>query len=318
MGLTESEFQEFIITLGYRYNEKSKTSFNTFEGFHNVIIFGENEGRYSLRLECVSKGAEESATVQRAIRRFHEDHKDYVIRTAVKRRFIEIEIKMTIDSDIDKEQLRALVHLMTVLCKSGRLAPICRVCARQRKTGVYVVGTELMPICDACVARKRRLYSRRRDLFDKKTQNMAGGLVGAVFGALLGGMLNVLVYQLCPLRGVWSIFIVVLSFWGFVITGRRATKKSAVICEIISVMVFILSEYLAMIMETAILIEREGGGIAVSESIDITNSSLGDMSVLMSLLPEVLVGIVVIAAAGGVYLLKRLLTRPMKISKNLL
>ncbi len=316
--LTESEFQEFIITLGYRYNEKSKAAFNTFEGFHSVIVFREAENRYSLRLECAVKSAEDGQKVLGDIRAFHEEHKNYVIKTALKRRCIEVELKMTIDSELDKEQIRALVHLMTVLFKSGRLAPTCRVCARQRKTGVYVIGKELMPVCDACIARKRRLYERRRDMFDKKTQNMAGGIVGAVFGALLGGMINVLLYQIFPVRGIWSVFVVVLSFCGFVVTGRRATRKSAVICEIISALVFILSEYAAMIMETAIMIEREGGGIAVTEAADIINSGLGDMSVLMSGLTEVLVGLVVMAAVGGIYLLKRALTRPTKISKNLL
>ncbi len=316
--MTESEFQEFIITLGYRYNEKSKTAFNTFEGFHNVIIFRENENRYSTRMECVCERAEDAQKVTKELKSFHEEHKNYVVRAALKHRCVEIELKMTIDSEIDKEQLRALVHTITVLCKSENLSPICRVCARQRKTGVYVVGTELMPICDSCIARKRRLYEKRRNMFDKKRQSMAGGIVGALFGAMLGGMLNVMLYQIFPVRGIWSVFVAVLCFFGFVVTGERATKKSAVICEIISALVFILSEYAAMIMETAILIEREGGGIAVSESIYITNSSLTDMSVLMSLLPEIVIGLVLIAAAGGVYLLKRMLTRPMKISKNLL
>ncbi|MBQ9460725.1 MAG: hypothetical protein IJU51_02240 [Clostridia bacterium] len=316
--MTESEFQEFIITLGYRYNEKSKTAFNTFEGFHNVIVFRENEGRYSMRLECSCDRAEDVQTVMKEIRTFHEQHKNYVSKAVLKHRFLEIELKMTIDSDLDKEQIRAMVHTITVLCKSGNLAPTCRVCARQRKTGVYVVGTELMPICDSCIARKRRLYEKRRDMFDKKRQNMPGGIVGALFGALLGGMLNVMLYQIVPVRGVWSVFVVVLSFGGFVVTGRRATKKSAVICEIISALVFILSEYVAMIMETAILIEREGGGIAVSESISITNSGLADTSVLMSVLPELIVGLVLMVAVGIVYLLKRIFTRPMKISKNLL
>ena len=316
--MTESEFQEFIITLGYRYNEKTKTAFNTFEGFHNIIIFGENESRYSMRLECVCDRAEDAQTVMKEIRKLHEEHKNYVTRAALKHRCLDLELKMTIDSDIDKEQIRALVHTITVLCKSGNLAPTCRVCARQRKTGIYVVGTQLMPICDSCVARKRRQYEKRRDMFDKKRQNMAGGIVGALFGALLGGMLNVMLYQMIPLRGVWSVFVVTLSFCGFVVTGQRATKKSAVICGIISALVFILSEYVAMIMETAILIEREGGGIAVSESIDITNSSLTDMSVLMSILPEVIVGLGLIVVVGVAYLLKRMLTRPMKISKNLL
>ncbi len=316
--LTESEFQEFIITMGYRYNEKSKTAFNTFQGFHSLICFGGSENRYSLRLDCTPKSSEDILSVLESLNEFHDEHKEYVVKYSFKRNYISMELKKTIDSDIDKEQLRAIVHLITVLCKSERLAPICRVCSRQRKTGVYVVGSKMMPICDNCVGRKRRLYEKRRDLFEKKEQHMASGIIGAVFGASLGAMLNILMYQLCPLKGVWSIFIVVLCFCGYVVTGKRATKKSGVICAVISAVIFVLSEYAAIVLETAIGIERDGGHILISESIEITNSVLSDVSSLVSFIPEIVAGLLVILATGIVYFLKRMLTRPMKISKNLL
>lgn len=316
--MTESEFQEFIITMGYRYNEKAKTAFNTFLGFHSLISFGDSEGKYVLRLDCTAKSFDDMSGVMESLTEFHDEHKEYVTRYGFKRNHIIIEMKKTIDSDIDKEQLKALVHLITVMCKSERLAPLCRVCSRQRKTGVYVVGSEMMPICDACVSRKRRLYEKRRDLFEKKQQHMFSGIIGALFGASLGAMLNILMYQICPVRGIWSIFIVVLCFCGFVATGKRATKKSGIICAAVSVVFFLASEYVAMVLETAIGIERDGGGIVVSESIDITNSVLGDMSGISAVIPELVIGIIVILATGFAYFLKRMLTRPMKISKNLL
>ena len=115
------------------------------------------------------------AGILEELRQFQSEHKKSVLRVGFKRRQITVEMKMTIDSDIDKEELKALVHLMTVLCKSDKLVPLCGVCGRQRKTGVYIVGREMVPICDACVSRKRRLYEKRRDLFEKKRQNMAAG-----------------------------------------------------------------------------------------------------------------------------------------------
>lgn len=315
--MTESEFQEFIITMGYRYHEKSKTAFNTFEGFHNMIDFAEPENRYALRLFCAARDGS-TAGILEELRQFQSEHKKSVLRVGFKRRQITVEMKMTIDSDIDKEELKALVHLMTVLCKSDKLVPLCGVCGRQRKTGVYIVGREMVPICDACVSRKRRLYEKRRDLFEKKRQNMAAGLLGAVFGAALGALLNVLLYQIVPVSGLWSIPIAVLAFVGFVVTGQRATKKSGVLCALIAMAFYALSEYAAMVLETAILIEREGGGIAVAEAINITNSGLMDQTYRTGFLTSVAIGCGLIAVVGAAYFLKRKYTRPMKISKNLL
>ena len=50
--MTESEFQEFMITVGYRYNEKLKFAFNSFEGFKTVIKFSENKNKYSLTVKA--------------------------------------------------------------------------------------------------------------------------------------------------------------------------------------------------------------------------------------------------------------------------
>lgn len=315
--MTESEFQEFIITMGYRYHEKTKTAFNTFEGFHNMIDFREQENRYALRLSCTVNGVETGAILEE-LKHFQSEHKESVVKVGFKHRQITVEMKMTIDSDIDKEELKALVHFMTVLCKSDKLIPLCGVCGRQRKTGVYIVGREMVPICDACVARKRRLYEKRRDLFEKKQQSMAFGLCGAVFGAVLGGLLNVLLYQLLPIGGLWSIPTAILAFMGFVVTGRRATKKSGIICTVIAMLFYALSQYAAVVLETAILIEREGGGIAVAEAMNITHSGLTDSSYRIDFLVGIAIGCGLIIAVGVAYFLKRKFTRPMKISKNLL
>lgn len=315
--MTESEFQEFMIIMGYRFHEKTKTAFNSFEGFRNLIEFSEKENRYSLALDCIGKSAEQLSQVKEQIRAFHTEHKNHVIRSGYQDKRIQIVMKMTIDSDIDKEELKALVHFMTELCRSGNLAPVCRVCSRERKTGLYVVGKEVTALCEACVGRKRRLYEKRKNVFLNKTQNMPGGLAGAVFGACLGAVLYVLLYQLFPMMGAGSLLIVGLSFLGFVVTGSRATRKSAVICEVISVVTFLLAEYFALVLSSAIEIERLGGGIAVAEAVDIINKSLYEGG-LLSLLPELIVGLVLIAAAGVAYFLKRKYTRPMKISKNIL
>ena len=68
----------------------------------------------------------------------------------------------------------------------------------------------------------------------------------------------------------------------------------------------------------SILIEREGGGIAVTEAMEMTNISFTDMSYLNTIIFELIVGTVVMILIGIVYFLKRSYTRPLKISKNVL
>ena len=316
--MTKSEFQEFMITVGYRYHEKTRTAFNSFEGFKTMIEFAEQDNRYELSLDCVCKSSERLMSLKKKLRAYGAEHKSAVTRAEYHKKKIIIFVKMTIDSDIDKDELKALVHFITKLCKSGRIEPVCCVCARNRKTGVYIVGRKMSALCDSCVNRKRRLYEKRRSLFLNKTQCMPGGIMGAVFGACFGAAVYVLLYQLIPMYGTGGVIVGILSFLGFILTGNLATKKSAVICEIISALIFIAAEYISLVVKTALLIERNGGGIAISKSIGKTNTFLSDGDYLLRHLVETGTGLILIAAAGIIYLLKRNHTRPMKISKNLL
>ena len=75
---------------------------------------------------------------------------------------------------------------------------------------------------------------------------------------------------------------------------------------------------MALVAGMSILIEHEGGGIAVTEAMEMTNISLTDISYLKAILLEIAVGSAVMIAVGVVYFLKRMLTRPLKISKNIL
>lgn len=316
--MTESEFQEFIITVGYRYCEKAKTAFNSFEGFHTRIQFSEKEKRYSLLLSAGTENSNDAIDVQNMLKEFAAEHKSCITKAVYADKKININLKMTVDSAIDKNELKETAKFIIELCKSGKIIPVCCVCSRNKKTGLYIVGRELMPMCDLCVARKRRRYEHKKNVFDKKTQNMPAGIAGAVFGALLGAAVYVLLYQFFNMYGTGSLFIIFLSFIGFVVTGQRATKKSAVICELISAVVLVMAEYIALVANMSILIEQKGGGIAVSEAIQATNMSFADMSFLFAAGLDIAIGLAVMAAVGLIYFLKRKYTRPLKISKNIL
>lgn len=316
--MTESEFQEFIITIGYRYCEKAKTAFNSFDNFHTRIEFNEKENRYNFLLSADSKKQGYIEEIVNSLKEFSSEHKNNITKAFYKGKIINVSLKMTIDSDIDKDELKQTAKFIMDLCKSGKIKPICQVCSRENETGLYIVGRKVVPMCNSCIEKKRRQYEHRKNIFELKKQNMYAGIAGAVFGALFGASIYVLLYQIIPLFGLAAIFIIVFSFIGFVVTGQRATRKSAVICIFISAVTLIIAEYAAIIANMAILIEQKGGGIAVSEAIEATNMSLLDIDYMLSVLLDIAVGIILIIVIGVIYFLKRKYTRPLKISENIL
>lgn len=314
-NLTESEFQEFIITVGYRYNKKSRSAFNSFEGFRTVIEFREADKRYLFNLFA---GTEKSTQLKEILDKFSSESKSFVTHCRYKHDKLRISVRMTVDSEIDRENLKKIVHFLTELFKSELIYPVCGSCLRKKDTGLYVIGTDLLPVCATCLERKRRIYIRRRDNFEKKKQSMPGGIAGSVFGAMLGSMIYIFLYQLIPQCWYASGLLAFLCYAGFVVAGQRATRKSAVISTIIAIAAFAEAEYAALIVNTAVLIESEGGGIAVGEAIAATNSGFSDNGTLMMFIFELAAGAVVILFTGAMYFLKRSLTRPLKMSKNVL
>lgn len=315
--MTESEFQEFIITLGYRYNEKSKTAFNSFEKFHTEIKFNPDKNRYIFSL-CAETKSNNITQIQKILKSFLAEHKNNIIKAKYFDKTITVSLKMTVDSDIDKEKLKQTSKFIMDMCKSDKIAPVCKVCGNIHETGLYIVGRELMPICDDCVIKKRKLYEHRKNVFELKHQNMFGGILGAIFGALFGASVYVLLYQIFAAFGISTVFIVLFSFMGFVLAGQRATKKSGIICSVIAFIVMIAAEYIAIVTNMAILIEHQGGGIAITEAISATNMSLTDSDFLFSVIIDLIIGTAVIIIIGIGYFLKRKFTRPLKISKNIL
>ena len=313
--MTQSEFQEFMITVGYRFDEKSGSAFNSFEGFRTIIEFEPKENKYSLRVKA---DANEVPVLKQKLKNYANEHKNHVTKAKYSDKYIRVTVRMTIDSEIDKNELKQLVHFMTEMFKSGMLVPLCSVCSRNRKTGLYIVGKELLAVCDNCLARKQRQYEIRRNKFVRKKQNMPLGLIGAVFGAVLGASVYILLYQFIPTFFMGGVMIIIPSFIGFVVTGKRATVQSAIVCAVISWLIYILAEYAAIVAGMAVLIEQEGGGIAVSEAMQVINDSFSDMSYLMPIINEIIIASVFMAITGGIYFLKRSLTRPFKISKNIL
>ena len=79
--MTEGEFQEFLITVGYRYNAKSKSGFNTFEGFHTIVQFLTDENRYSFILGAATDDLQE---LNERLRTFSSENKRFVTKAKYK------------------------------------------------------------------------------------------------------------------------------------------------------------------------------------------------------------------------------------------
>lgn len=75
--------------------------------------------------------------------------------------------------------------------------------------------------------------------------NVFSGILGAVFGALIGSVLWIVLGQIGFIAGIAGYAIVFCSIKGYKLLGRQVSKKGIVICVILSFVMILVAEYVS-------------------------------------------------------------------------
>ena len=74
-----------MITVGYRYEKKSKSAFNSFEGFRTIIEFNKKDNKYSLRVKA---GTDDISLLKQKLKSYADSHKNHVIKAKYADKYI--------------------------------------------------------------------------------------------------------------------------------------------------------------------------------------------------------------------------------------
>ena len=123
-------------------------------------------------------------------------------------------------------------------------------------------GNELMDsasFCDYCGS----AVKTTTPVITGKTENVAGGAVGAMIGALIGGASIILVSRLGFVAAVCGLVLAVCTMKGYEIMGGTIGKMGILIC----VALMLVTPYIADRLDWAILLmEAYGEGISLGEA----------------------------------------------------
>lgn len=142
----------------------------------------------------------------------------------------------------DKENLTILVSELASKCKECGIRNCCSRCKNVLPLRAAAVDGNPVLLCENCFRQEMNEAGGQ----SMRRENMFLGLIGAVFGALLGTVLWVVIGMIGFIAGIAGYAIVFCGMKGYEMLGRKLSRKGIVICILLSCLMIVGAEYVSL------------------------------------------------------------------------
>ncbi len=227
----------------------------------NGIIYGRFHGLEVLMCRYIGSG---NQTVMRVrVNAANDDENatglaEYMTSLKLEEKFVataEVEgksvlVDILINTTAKKQitRINDIVGKVVAYLEMGAYHSGCSLCGKagedefgNKVLGKYIVEGSAYSLCPECAEKlKQGLDLNAKDVKNTKS-NLALGIVGAVIGAALGGVLWILIGKLGYIAGIAGFAIVALAIAGYGKLGKAVDIKGVVVSIIASILVLYLS-----------------------------------------------------------------------------
>ncbi|MFR7821151.1 hypothetical protein [Candidatus Pseudoruminococcus sp.] len=255
--------------------EPEPAVFGVFDNFGVVVKYLVSERQYII---LVSAGATSNEAVNgmvSSLNQFAAERKRTINYTSYLDKVVTISVR-----DMGKNTIPALqeaVGAATYFCNQFGFIPVCKYCGNQMDLGFFAIGGTVDTMCTQCFNRRQAETSNMAMAEANKQFNLPMGILGAVLGAFIGGLIWVVTYQLGFLLFITGAVIVFLSCMLLKKMGGKFTVGGLITALVVSLAMVFVSEYLAV----GINIFTQGGaelGLSFGDSFKFLNRILFDSS----------------------------------------
>lgn len=131
-----------------------------------------------------------------------------------------------------QELFRALQETLTDL----GFVPCCARCGAEEELSIYQCGERMAVFCSGCAAEAEEKLGQAAVQVQQKKTSLGKGILGAVIGAALGGVVWVLIYRVGYIAAVGGLALVFGALKGYELLGGRLDKKGAAASVAVSVL----------------------------------------------------------------------------------
>lgn len=301
--MTESEFEEFVITLGMQYYKPDNAAYGRIDGFETILRFSERQGRY---IFLVGAGAEERDNEQELNAQLNRlaaaNNKIFLAR--FENHTIQVDMKMTINSEIDRGTIKESISKVFGFCKDLKILPFCKYCGQQKKTGFFTLGGAFDAMCEDCFNIKSPILDKKLKRRNQKPR-FGRGLLGSIAALILSTIIYIVLYLFNIRMGLGSIILVIAALFAFVLFGKRHTAKSILACMVLSWLFLLAAEYISYVAEFSkdLSVPYADMFWAVDEAIRFVHTHILTSAVYGIMLVNIAIGTGLIAVFGALFAL---------------
>lgn len=181
----------------------------------------------------------------------------------------------------DKENLTIVISEFTSKCAEFGLHNCCTHCKNVSLLRAATVDGAPALLCAGCLSQMTGGA--------KKKENVLLGLIGAVFGVLLGTILWIVIGQAGFIAGIAGYAIVFCGMKGYELLGKSLSKAGIIICVLLSCLMIAGAEFVSL----GIVIFRELGdmyGLTLGDSFALVPAFLQESEVVGEVAKDLVIG----------------------------
>lgn len=232
MSKAAKDYKQLAQMLGFSFDKKTQILYGSKDGFSLIISAAGYNDPYRLYVVAGARPSMEGLT-QNDVWQFVNENPV----TSLDQKHNQVLMGLGREKKRDQlyQNLQRSINSLIGLLRQKGFEPCCASCGQNVETSVYsITGSHLTDayaaFCPACINRAQinMAYEKNR-----KRENVALGIVGALVGSLIGAFLIVLLAQLGWVSVLLGFAMAVCTFKGYSLLGGKMTKKGMVICTLI-------------------------------------------------------------------------------------
>ncbi len=254
-------------------NEPEPAAFGVFNNFGLVVKYLASERQYIILVSAAATSNEAVNSMIANLNQFAAERRKTINYTSYLDNVVTISVRDAGNNTIPA--LQEAVEAATYFCNQFGFVPVCKYCGNRTDLGFFAIGGTVDTMCTQCFNKKQAETSNMAMTEANKQFNLPMGVLGAVLGAFLGGLIWIITYQLGFLMFITGAVIVFLSCMLLKKMGGKLTVGGLVISLTVSLAMVFFAEYLAL--GISIFIENDSNpNLSFGESFDLLNMILFD------------------------------------------
>lgn len=268
-------FNKLMLPNNFSVNQELQAAYGKMDQYHVVLQNVAAQNQLVIHYEIAETSAEMGQAVRAFLASFSSARPHVNFATYQNNR---LDVSIGTKGKELGNQLKEAMIAVTDYLVENHAEECCSFCGAlgADMNGIYQLDEQVEIMCADCF---RRQMDQEAAQGKKKKTNLAAGIVGAVFGSLIGVACWVLIYQLGYIAGLTGFVMMVCCMKGFELLGGRLSRAGVIVSILISIVMLFAAEYLTVGIEIYKMMKEYYSSVSLFEGIRAVPSYLADSSV---------------------------------------